>query len=329
MDNREVVDEVEGRPDAGEAVSDQPRYNLRSRRGPEEVAELNTRQDLHETDGLDRRTGATVVINSVDAKISPSRRNGVSEVDRGRSPDRREPSAPVRERRASSESSDAGSEFSSAPGSPVSARGSQRVLPRVKTVADEASVRVEHRKKGASSRDDMLRPPSPVPLRRRVLEDESDAPRRSHRHRSPPLFEDMSWADLEAYRKIHIAFQQQRLLEPTVTSRVHELATRPDPSLLVGKRKEMDPLRAQKSTTFGTTVSQQPGRDGKHASRVSRRFSDTVLGMHSSNFKLFLSTLFTQLFVSNSKLKRRSPIARLVPYRLVIRIDYFVAKASR
>ena len=278
MATSDVVDDMDSRPDAGEAVSDHPRYNLRSRRGPEEVAELNTRQDLHETDGLDRRTGATVVINSVDAKISPSRRNGVSEVDRGRSPDRREPSAPVRGRRTSSESSDAGSEFSSAPGSPVSARGSQRVLPRVKTVADETTVRVERRKKGASSRDDMLRPPSPAPLRRRVLEDKSDAPRRSHRHRSPPLFEDMSWADLEAYRKIHIAFQQQRLREPQVTSRVHELATRPDPSFLVDEKNEMDPLRARnKSTTFGTTVSQQPGRDGKHVSRVSRRFSDNTL----------------------------------------------------
>ena len=203
---------MDSRPDAGEAVSDRPRYNLRPRRGPEEVAELDTRQVLHETDGLDRRTGATVVINGVDAKISPSRRKAVSEVDRGRSPDRREPSAPVRERRASSGSSDAGSEFSSAPGSPVSARGSQRVPPRVKTVADETPVRVERRKKGASARGDMLRLPSPAPLRRRMLEDESDAPRRSHRHRSPPLFEDMSWADLEAYRKIHIAFQQQRLL---------------------------------------------------------------------------------------------------------------------
>jgi hypothetical protein len=92
----------------------------------------------------------------------------------------------------------------------------------------------------------------------------------------------MSWADLEAYRKIHLAFQQQRLLTSPVTSRVHELAIRPDPSFLVGKKNKMDPLRAQKSTTFGTTVSQQPGRDDPHASRVSRRFSDNC----SSNSSL-------------------------------------------
>ena len=280
MDNREVVDEVEGRPDAGEAVSDQPRYNLRSRRGPEEVAELSTRPDPYEGDGLVRRTGATVVISGVDAKTSPSRRNAMSEVDRGRSPDRRDPFVSGRGRRATSGSSDAGSEFSSAPGSPISARGSPRRPRHGKATVNERSVEVERRDTVVRSRDDTSYRSPLASSRRRTSDDKGDAPRRAHRHRSPPLFEEMSWADLEAYRKIHLAFQQQRLLASPVTSRVHELATRPDPSFLVGKRNKMDPLRAQKSTTFGTTVSQQPGRDGKHASRVSRRFSDNKSFIH-------------------------------------------------
>ena len=276
MDAHDTVDNVNGRPDAGKVVSDQPRYNLRPRRGPEEVTESSPRQEPREADGLGHRTGATVVISGVDAKTSPSRREGVNEVDRGRSPDRRDPFMSVRGRRATSGSSGAGSEFSSAPGSPVRTRGVPRTNPPVKTAANDKSVGTGFRKFSAAAQDDASRHPPLSPPRSRAFEGDGDAPRRSHRHRSPPLFDDMSWADLEAYRNMHIAFQQQRLLAPTVTSRVHELATRPDSSLLVGKRKEMDPLRAHKSTTFGTTVSQQPGRDGKHTSRVSRRFSDRI-----------------------------------------------------
>ena len=190
-----------------------------------------------------RRTGAAVVINGVDAKFSPPRGDTAKSAERGRSPDRREPAAVNRERRASSRSSDAGSEFSSAPGSPVSVREAKRSPPT-----------------------------------RRARGEEIGALGRPHRHRSPPLFEDMNWADLEAYRKLHIAFQKQRLREQQLTSRVHELAIRPDSPSLVDEEKEVNPLRARnKSTVFGTTASQQPGRDGKHVSRASRRFSDSKL----------------------------------------------------
>jgi hypothetical protein len=267
MDAGDTAGDGDGRPDAGEVVPNRPHYNLRPRRGPEEIVETEAGRD-REAGETDRRTGATVVISGVDTKVRSPQHEPVSEVDRGRSHDRREPLALHRRGRASSGSSDAGSEFSSAPGSPVSAGGSRRAPSLVKTTAGEMSIGAGRRREDLVSRD--VTPPAPP--RPRAREEESNAPRRSHRHRSPPLFEDMSWADLEAYRKIHLAFQQQRLLASPVTSRVHELAIRPDPSLLVGKRNEMDPLRAQKSTVWEKTAAQRPGRDGVGASRVSRRF---------------------------------------------------------
>ena len=243
MEAHDTVDAASERIDAAGAVSDPSRYNLRPRGGREGVAEEDTRPGLNVTDGLGRRTGATVLISGVDAKTSPLQHESANRAERGRSPDRREPAAVNRERRASSRSSDAGSEFSSAPGSPVSVREAKRSPPT-----------------------------------RRARGEEIGALGRPHRHRSPPLFEDMNWADLEAYRKLHIAFQKQRLREQQLTSRVHELAIRPDSPSLVDEEKEVNPLRARnKSTVFETTASQQPGRDGKHASRVSRRFLDNKL----------------------------------------------------
>ena len=128
MDAGDAAGPGSNRLDAGEAALEPPRYNLRSRRGHGEVTETSPRRDL-EPDGLDRRTGATVVISGVDAKISPLRRDAVNETDRSRPRDREEPFVLNRGRRASSRSSDAGSEFSSAPGSPVSAGGSRRAPP--------------------------------------------------------------------------------------------------------------------------------------------------------------------------------------------------------
>jgi hypothetical protein len=276
MDARDTADDGDGRPDTGEVVPNRPHYNLRPRRGPEEIVGTEAGQG-REAGETDRRTGATVVISGVDVEVRSPLHEPASEVDRGRLRDRREPLALHRRGGASSESSDAGSAFSSAPGSPVSAGGSRRAPSLVKTTSGEMSIGAGRRKGDPVSRDARSPFTPPAPPRPRTRDEGRDAPRRSHRHRSPPVFEDMSWADLEAYRKIHLAFQQQRLLVPPVTSRVHELAIRPDPSLLVGKRNEMDPLRAQMSTTFGTTVSQQPGRDGRHASRVSRHVSDTAI----------------------------------------------------
>ena len=278
MDANDTANAASGRIDAAEATSGPPHYNLRPRRGREEVAEEDTRQGCNVTDGLGRRTGATVLIHGVDTKTSPSRHEPASGADRGRSPDRRDSFATNRERRASSGSSNAGSEFSSAPGSPVGARGLPHAPTRTNTGADEPPVRAERPGRNTVSRGDMSRlSPTARPVRR-AHGSENGAPSRSHRHRSPPLFEDMNWADLEAYRKIHIAFQKQRMLESQVTSRVHELAIRPDSPSLVDEEKEVNPLRARnKSTVFETTASQQPGRDGKHVSRVSRRFLDNII----------------------------------------------------
>jgi hypothetical protein len=274
MDVRDIAGDGDHRSDAGKVVSDPPRYNLRPRKGPEEVVELGTGQDHTEIDGPDRRDGAAVVFTGVDAKISPMRSEIEIEDDRSRPRDRNELYRSDGGGRASSGSSDAGSEFSSAHGSPVGARGSQRAPLRIGTAVDAIPVAAGRRRREMTSHDGVPRFASPEPSKRRAHQVEREAPRPSHRHRSPPLFEEMSWADLEAYRKIHIAFQQQRLLASPVTKRAHELAIRPDPSLLVDKRKEVDPLRAQKSTVCGTTDSRQPGRDEVRASRVSRQVSD-------------------------------------------------------
>ena len=90
MDANDTANAASERIDAAEAASDPPRYNLRPRGGREEVAEEDTRQGLNVTDGLGRRTGATVLISGVDAKTSPLRHEPASGADRGRSPDRRE-----------------------------------------------------------------------------------------------------------------------------------------------------------------------------------------------------------------------------------------------
>ena len=51
MDANDTANAADERIDAGETVSDPPRYNLRPRRGQEEVAEEDTRQGLNVTDG--------------------------------------------------------------------------------------------------------------------------------------------------------------------------------------------------------------------------------------------------------------------------------------
>ncbi len=83
MDANNMANAVDERIDAGETVLDSPRYNLRSRRRPEEVAGEDTRQGLNVTDGLGRRTGATVSISGVDAKTSPSPHEPSSDAKRG------------------------------------------------------------------------------------------------------------------------------------------------------------------------------------------------------------------------------------------------------
>ena len=241
---------------ASEPVSGQTHYNLRPRPGHSDVRDRNVEANAREPNTSSRQTVATTVIEGVDAKVSPVRDEIGSENERGRSPDRRTHDSLRQSRRASSGSSDAGSAFSSAPGSPVSVRGPRHPSPHTGATAGHTSVGVDRR-------------------RSRLQGDQLDARGKHHRHHSPPIFEDMSWAELEAYRKIHLAFQQQRLSEQTDRNRVHESAIRPNPSLLFDGRKEADPLRAQTmSKVCGPSVSRQPGRDAANASRVNRRVSD-------------------------------------------------------
>jgi hypothetical protein len=243
---------------ASEPVSGQTHYNLRPRAGHSDVRDRNVDANAREPNTLSRPTVATTVIEGIDAKVSPVRDEVGSGNERGRSPDRRTHDSRRQSRRASSGSSDAGSAFSSAPGSPVSVRGPRHPSPRTGATAGHTSVGVDHR-------------------RSKLQGDQLDARGKHHRHHSPPIFEDMSWAELEAYRKIHLAFQQQRLSEQTDRNRVHESAIRPNPSLLFDGRKEADPLRAQTmSKVCGPSVSRQPGRDAANASRVNRRVSDST-----------------------------------------------------
>ena len=215
-------------PPASEAVVSQNRYDLRPRRKLPEIPGSGVDQDPLETSEPGRRTGATVYIRGVDARISPPHDGGANEPRQPR--DWRVPPEPRKNWRASSGSSDAGSRFSSAHGSP-SGRG-EFPPPESRAVTDSARAAIHTEPRGLreASLDEPPRHSPPATPRPKERRDELHALGKPHRHRSPPIFEDMSWAELEAYRKIHVAFQQQQLAAKTDRNRVHELAIRPNPS---------------------------------------------------------------------------------------------------
>ena len=245
---------------ASEAVVSQTRYDLRPRQKLNEISGSGVDQDPHETSEPGRRTGATVFIHGVDAKISPPHGGDANEPRQPR--DWRAPHEPRKNRRTSSGSSDAGSRFSSAHGSPSGRGEFPQPESRATAVSARAAIQTKHRGLRRISPDETPRHSPPATPKPKERGDELHALGKPHRHRSPPIFEDMSWAELEAYRKIHIAFQQQQLAAKTDRNRVHELATRPNPSFLSDGKRPMDPLRAQTmSEVFGPPVARRPGRD--------------------------------------------------------------------
>ena len=264
-------------PQTGKASASQTRYNLRPRHKPNEVPESGDEPDARERNDSSRRTGATMVFHGVDAKIGPVRDEARYESDHRRARDRQDLSDLNHRRRASSPSSDAGSRFSSAHGSPVDARKSHHLQPRASEFYDPASSRARPPRPSETERDGALRLSPPALTRMEERGAQLRDLGKHHRHRSPPIFEEMTWAELDAYRKIHLSFQRQQLAAATEGKRVHELATRPNPPLCADQRNEVDPLRApKKSEVFGPPRSRRPGRDAgeKDASRANRRVSD-------------------------------------------------------
>ncbi len=272
-------------PPANEAVVSQNRYDLRPRQKLNEIYGPGAEHDPLETSEPGRRAGATVFIHGVDAMISPPHDGDACEPRRPR--DWRAHHEPRKRWRASSGSSDAGSRFSSAHGSPSGRGEFPQPEPHAPAVSARAAIQNEHRGLRDTSSDDVPRRLPPATPRPKERGDELHALGKPHRHRSPPIFEDMSWAELEAYRKIHVAFQQQRLAAQTDRNRVHESAIRPNPSFLSDGKRQMDPLRAQTmSEVFGPPVARRPGRDeAKAASRADRRVSDSLQSLQGRAYK--------------------------------------------
>ena len=117
----------------------------------------------------------------------------------------------------------------------------------------------------------------PVPLPR-APRDGGGVDRRGHRHSSPPSFEEMTWAEFDAYRRIHHEFQQRALDERA------RFAPRPDEPLICGdlpsgereapKDKE-DRRGPRTSRSFGHN-STASGRGPGERLRTGE-FSDTIL----------------------------------------------------
>ena len=222
----------------------------------------------------DRRAGATLIFHGVDANVDSPRRETMNEPSRSR--DWRIQPGPGKGRGMSSDSSNAGSRFSSAHGSPVGRQESPHAMARA--AADRDPIQAGHLKSSRASPDNHRRPRRLTPPKPREQRDVFHALGKPHRHRSPPIFEEMTWAELDAYRKIHLSFQRQQLAAATESKRIHELVTRPNPPLCADQRNEVDPLRApKKSEVFGPPRSRRPGRDAgaKDASRANRRVSDS------------------------------------------------------
>ena len=255
-----------------------PPYDLRSGKGRK--GDLGTEGRLVQDDKGERHSGrgTTVVFSGVDAKEEDVSHDA-STGERGRPRDRVSRHANLEEQGHLHRSSSAGSEFSSAPGSPTPRRRDSPSPPRTQMAADSARERNGLRDSAAVfSRGAGLFIPSRRSPIRRILSSGYEPPASNHRHRSPPIFAEMTWADLDIYRRIHLAVQQNQPSSRTVSSRVYEPVIRPDSPPLLDGGATAKPLAHGKSRDFGNTGTRQPGGNSDYVTSECRRRSSDSSG---------------------------------------------------
>ena len=252
-----------------------PPYDLRSGKGRK--GDLGTEGRLVQDDKGERHSGrgTTVVFSGVDAKEEDVSHDA-STGERGRHRDRVSRHVNLEEQGHLHRSSSAGSEFSSAPGSPTPGRRDSPSSPRTQMAADSARERNGLRDsaavfpRGAGCYPIPSSPYSQNPQQRVELA----AP--NHRHRSPPIFAEMTWADLDIYRRIHLAVQQNQPSSRTVSSRVYEPVIRPDSPPLLDGGATAKPLAHGKSRDFGNAGTRQPGGNSDYVTSECRRRSSDI-----------------------------------------------------
>ena len=250
------------------------RYDLRSERNLQEAHESRVDPGSHEMNEPDRRAGATLVFHGVDANVDSPRRETINEPSRSR--DWRIHPGPGKDRGMSSGSSNAGSRFSSAHGSPVGRQESPHAMARA--AADRDPIQAGHQRSSRDSPDDHRRPRRLTPPKPREQRDVFHALGKPHRHRSPPIFEEMTWADLEAYRKIHMSFQRQQLAERRPANASTNWSHTASAPLLRPEERGGPASSPTKSKFSDRRVrDDRAGTRRKAASRANRRVSDTIL----------------------------------------------------
>jgi hypothetical protein len=102
---------------------------------------------------------------------------------------------------------------------------------------------------------------------------------RERRHTPTPAFENMSWAELEAYRRIHQTFQQRALAERRLRQKsppTNDLLIREDSSdLKVAKSKARSRLEPVATMSMETTAD-RPGRGCMQAASAGEFFHTCI-----------------------------------------------------
>ena len=131
----------------------------------------------------------------------------------------------------------------------------------------------------------------PIPLPG-ASRDGGGADRRGHRHSPPPSFEEMTWAEFEAYRRIHQEFQRRALDERA------RLTPRPDEPLTSGDLPSGEREAPQdKGDRLGPRASQIFGKDfiasrrAPGARQPTGEFSDTSFKKNCKNFGVWYAAL--------------------------------------